>query len=216
MFANMQRVINFSGGKTSAYMTIMCYRPRDIVLFCDTGREHPKTYEFIKRFEMEEHIPVTKIAYQKDGLIGFQAMHNHFKYKKIPNRMKRICTLELKVFIAKRWLRAQGIQKFSNLIGFRYDEQKRVLSHKDSYKKVVTSFPLNEMKVTKEMIDAFWMQKQYTLEVPRILGNCDLCFLKGMNVIIQILRVSPELADKWINDEDESAKQFGHTYFPNT
>jgi 3'-phosphoadenosine 5'-phosphosulfate sulfotransferase (PAPS reductase)/FAD synthetase len=43
----MQRVINFSGGKTSAYMTIKYYKPGDLVIFCDTGREHFKTYKFI-------------------------------------------------------------------------------------------------------------------------------------------------------------------------
>ena len=43
----MKRVINFSGGKTSALMTIMNYREGDLVIFTDTGREHPKTYKFI-------------------------------------------------------------------------------------------------------------------------------------------------------------------------
>ena len=47
----MQRVINFSGGKTSAYMTITEYKLGDLVIFCDTGREHSKTYKFINDFE---------------------------------------------------------------------------------------------------------------------------------------------------------------------
>ena len=48
----MKRVINFSGGKTSALMTILL-KPtdNDIVLFTDTGREHPYTYKFIDEFE---------------------------------------------------------------------------------------------------------------------------------------------------------------------
>ena len=45
----MKRIINFSGGLSSAYMTILEYNPKtDYVVFCDTGREHPKTYEFNK------------------------------------------------------------------------------------------------------------------------------------------------------------------------
>lgn len=219
----MQKVINFSGGRTSAYMTIMCYNIGDIVLFCDTGREHPATYDFIKKFEINEHIPVIKIAYNKDGLIGFDAMFKHQKYKKIPNRMKRICTFELKIFTAKRWLRKQGIQKFVNLIGFRADEQNRILSHKERYKKVVTSFPLNEMQVTKEIVDNFWANKSYNLTIPntdiplpKILGNCDLCFLKGKDVVMAIMKHFPELADKWIEDEEQAKKMFGHTYFKGT
>lgn len=219
----MQRVINFSGGRTSAYMTIMCYRPGDIVLFCDTGREHPATYDFIKKFEMYEHIPVHKITYKIGKLTGFEAMFKHQKYRKVPNRMKRICTFELKIFTAKRWLRKKGIQRFINLIGFRADEQSRILSHKEKYKKVTTSFPLNEMGVTKEIVNDFWSKKPYNLTLPnsdtplpKILGNCDLCFLKGKAVIIAIMRDHPELADKWIQDEERAAKTFGHTYFPGT
>lgn len=59
----MQRVINFSGGKTSALMTIQNYREGDIVLFTDTQREHPGTYAFIDAFEKHENIPVIKISY---------------------------------------------------------------------------------------------------------------------------------------------------------
>ena len=60
----MQRVINFSGGKTSALMTIMNYREGDLVIFADTGREHDKTYKFINDFEAYENIPVIRISYE--------------------------------------------------------------------------------------------------------------------------------------------------------
>jgi hypothetical protein len=126
----MQRVINFSGGKTSAYLTIHEYKPGDIVLFCDTGREHEKTYKFIHDFEAFEGIPVV-------------------------------------------WL----------------------------------------------MINEYWRNKPYQLEIPSILGNCDLCFMKGKNALIAIMANYPELADKWIADEDrsrqrkEGKKRIGHTYF---
>lgn len=73
----MKRVINFSGGKTSALMTILLRpTPEDIVLFCDTGREHPKTYKFINDFEAFEGIEVHRISYthkKSPGLTGFDA-----------------------------------------------------------------------------------------------------------------------------------------------
>ena len=76
----MQRVINFSGGKTSALMTILL-KPteEDIVLFCDTGREHPLTYKFIDDFEANEKIKVVRISY--DG--GFEGMLKRNKF--LPN-----------------------------------------------------------------------------------------------------------------------------------
>jgi 3'-phosphoadenosine 5'-phosphosulfate sulfotransferase (PAPS reductase)/FAD synthetase len=207
----MKRVINFSGGKTSALMTILL-KPteNDIVLFTDTGREHPLTYKFIDDFEKHEDIKVTRISY-KGKFDGFLQSRD---YKRIPNRMIRTCTDELKVKTSKRFLRKKGIFTYQNYIGFRFDEPKRVIKFKENFKRVKTLFPLYDQKITKEMVNQFWLNKSYNLDIPSILGNCDLCFLKGKNNIIKILQLYPELAEKWIKDEEESKRHFGHTYFP--
>ncbi len=73
----MKKIINFSGGKTSALMAIQNYNEGDTVLFTDTMREHPMTYKFIDDFEKYENIPVTRITY--DGG-GFDAIINNNKY----------------------------------------------------------------------------------------------------------------------------------------
>lgn len=212
----MRKVIKFSGGKTSAYMTIHEYNEGDLVIFCDTGREHPKTYKFINDFEAFENIPVIRISLNNEDK-PFDYLLNKKKYKVIPNRVKRFCTDELKIKTSKRYLRQLGIRKFENYIGFRADESKRVLNRKQKFKNVIDKFPLYEKGITKDMINDYWSKKPYTLEIPSILGNCDLCFMKGKNAIMAILREFPELADKWINDEDEAQKNGkfgGHTYFP--
>lgn len=210
----MKRVINFSGGKTSALMTIQNYREGDIVLFTDTQREHEKTYKFIHDFEAYENIPVTKISY--DG--GFRGMLEHTKFKYIPNRVKRGCTLELKIKTAKRWLRANyGKQDYEWLVGFRADEERRVKGYEKRVQYIHPKFPLYEAGITKDMVNEYWSKKPYTLEIPAILGNCTLCFLKGKNAIINILRSYPELAKEWIEDEKISKERGGgHTYFEDT
>jgi len=50
--------------------------------------------------------------------------------------------------------------------------------------------------------------RNYNLEIPAILGNCTLCFMKGKNAILSILASYPELAEPWIADE----KLKGYTY----
>ena len=198
----MQRVINFSGGKTSAYMTIMEYKQGDIVLFCDTGREHPKTYKFIHDFEAYENIPVTWVKYEG----GFERL---LQVKKaIPNRFKKFCTIELKVKTARRYLRGKGFMKYENLIGFRIDEPLRINRWVEKWQQVKTIFPL---RVNKSEVNSYWKNKPYTLEIPSILGNCTLCFQKGKNAISAILREHPELGDVWIADEENNKK--GNTYF---
>jgi hypothetical protein len=193
----MQRVINFSGGKTSAYMTITEYKEGDLVIFCDTGREHSKTYKFINDFEANEKIPVIRLQYEG----GFERLLE--KRQGIPNNFKRFCTIELKVKTARRYIRSLGINKYENLIGFRYDEPLRIKRSKKMWKNVKDIFPLYDKKIDKQIINEYWSKKNYTLEIPSILGNCTLCFMKGKNAIMNILSSYPELADKWIADEEK-------------
>lgn len=188
-------MFNISGGRTSGLMVIENYQPGDLVIFCDTGREHPKTYKFLHDFEAFENIPIIWLKY--DG--GFKKLIE--KRKMTPNIMMRFCTIELKIKTARRYLRSIGLTKYENIIGFRNDEQKRIKNYKEHWKTVVTTFPLNEAKIVKQDVLTYWSNKPYDLETPPILGNCDLCFLKGKNAIIQILRDNNELADKWIEDE---------------
>ena len=209
----MKRVFNFSGGKTSAFMVIHYYQPGDLVIFCDTGREHEKTYKFINDFEAFENIPIIRLKYGNSE-DPFQSLLEKRKYKVIPNRVKRICTIELKIKTCRRYLRSIGLMKYENFVGFRYDEPLRVKRRKQAWKQVVDRFPLYEDKIDKQMINHYWQNKNYTLEIPSILGNCTLCFMKGKNAIINILSVYPELAEPWINDEENSKLNGGgHTYF---
>ena len=199
------RIFNFSGGKTSAYMVIHYYLPGDLVIFCDTGREHPKTYKFINDFEAFENIPVIKLKYEG----GFEKLIE--KRKAIPNNFKRFCTIELKVKTCRRYLRSNGISKYENFIGFRYDEPLRVKRRKQMWKNVIDKFPLYDDKIDKEIINNYWNKKKYNLEIPSILGNCTLCFMKGKNAIMNIISAYPELADVWIKDEEKTK----HTYLDN-
>lgn len=206
----MKRIINFSGGKTSAYMTITEYQEGDLVIFCDTGREHHKTYKFIDDFEKHENIPVIRLKFH-DAEDPFRELLNHTNNKQIPNNFKRFCTKDLKIRTARRYLRTLGIFNYENFIGFRADEPLRVKRRKQHWKKVIDRFPLYDKGVTKEMINAYWDKKPYNLEIPSILGNCTLCFMKGKNAIISILMSYPELAKEWIEDEKRNVN--GYKYF---
>jgi 3'-phosphoadenosine 5'-phosphosulfate sulfotransferase (PAPS reductase)/FAD synthetase len=211
----MKRIFNFSGGKTSAYMVIHYYQPGDLVIFCDTGREHQKTYKFINDFEAYENIPIIRIKYQETD-DPYKSFLEKTNYDFLPDPFVRTCTKELKVKTCRRYLRSIGIMKYENFIGFRYDEPLRVKRRKQMWKQVFDKFPLYDDQIDKPKINAYWESKPYNLEIPSILGNCTLCFMKGKNAIINILSQYPELAKPWIEDE-EKCKQIGngHTYFNN-
>jgi 3'-phosphoadenosine 5'-phosphosulfate sulfotransferase (PAPS reductase)/FAD synthetase len=57
--------IAFSGGRTSAYMLHLILQhfggelPKDVVtIFCNTGKEHEGTLEFVHKIEQEWTVPV--------------------------------------------------------------------------------------------------------------------------------------------------------------
>lgn len=187
------RVIHFSGGQSSALMTIENYLPGDLVIFCDTGRENPKTYKFINDFEARENIPVIRLTMPG----GWNSMLK--KMGGIPSMFKRKCTQELKVKTARRYLRSLGIIHYTQLIGFRTDEKVRREKYREQWKTVITRFPLT---TDKQGVNSYWSKKPYRLEIPPILSNCDLCFMKGIDKIIAILTNDISLADKWIADEE--------------
>ena len=202
------KVIHFSGGRTSAFMTIKYYKAGDIVLFCDTGREHPKTYQFIDDFERNEGIPVIKIKYRDSDKPFEEFLQVESGNCHLPNMTQRRCTSHLKIKTARRYLRKLGLIKYDQIIGFRYDEPLRVKRYHEIWKKVKTSFPLYDDKITKNDVLKYWENKSYNLEIPSILGNCTLCFMKGKNAIISILSQFPELADEWISDELRTGKKY--------
>jgi hypothetical protein len=133
------------------------------------------------------------------------------KRKAVTNIFKRFCTIELKIKTCRRYLRSNGISKYENFVGFRYDEPLRVKRRKQMWKQVIDKFPLFEDKIDKQIVNDYWSKKPYTLEIPSILGNCTLCFMKGKNAIMNIMASNPELADVWIADEE----RIGHTYLDN-
>jgi hypothetical protein len=123
-----------------------------------------------------------------------------------------MCTVELKMKTCKRYLRSIGIKEFNNFIGFRADEPLRIKRRVQKFKRVHDKFPMYYDGITKPIINEYWKNKPYTLEIPSILGNCTLCFMKGKNAIINILASYPELAEPWIADEEKAG---GRTYLPN-
>ena len=90
-----------------------------------------------------------------------------------------------------------------------------MLCNSARHKKIVYMrvFNFSGGRTSAYMVLKFWKQKKYDLQIPSILGNCTLCFMKGKNAIIAILREFPELADPWIKDEELSKLKYGHTYF---
>ncbi|MCP4206096.1 MAG: phosphoadenosine phosphosulfate reductase family protein, partial [Shimia sp.] len=195
--------IAFSGGRTSAYMLHKILEAngglpdRAVVMFENTGREMPETLDFVHECGARWGVGIVWLEYRAERPLFEVVTHNSAardgapfeslirRKKYLPNVMARFCTVELKVRTAKRYLRSLGWDYWTNAIGLRADEAKRLKEEgakgKDRW---YTWQPLAHAGVGKHDVAAFWRRQPFDLALPNIngkcwLGNCDGCFLKS-------------------------------------
>lgn len=224
-------LISFSGGRTSAYMLHEIIRawggtlPDDVVVtFANTGKEMPQTLDFVRDCGEHWGVNIAWLEYrdhddpkQRWCLVHFEtasrrgepfsALMNRKGY--LPNPVTRFCTSELKVRPMRDFAQAQGWEHWTNVIGLRADEPRRVARSRDNREAWDNAMPLAAAGVTKRDVQAFWSRQNFDLYLPNIngttpLGNCDLCFLKSAATIQGIMRDSPTLANWWIKAEAEA------------
>lgn len=224
-------VISFSGGRTSGmmlYLTIQAHGgtlPDDVkVCFDNTGKEEEATLEFVRDCGERWGVPIVWIenrprnaARGKEfAVVDFAtASRNGEPFMDLideraflPNPLARFCTSELKVRPQHRYLRSIGYTEWTSFIGFRADEPKRVarLDAKDDGRFESKEAPMATAGLTKADVAAFWAAQDFDLALPNMggttmHGNCDLCFLKGINQKLSLIREKPERALWWIAAE---------------
>ena len=97
----------------------------------------------------------------------------------------------------------------------RYDEPRRIASAKraSDYEAWNNELPMHDAKHTVKDVSEFWRKQNFDLKLTNFngktpAGNCDLCFLKGMDTTISILKERPETADWWIAKEKQVGQPF--------
>ncbi|WP_298402776.1 phosphoadenosine phosphosulfate reductase family protein [Janthinobacterium sp.] len=224
-------VISFSGGRTSGmmlWMTIQAYGgtlPADVVVcFANTGKEEEATLEFVRdcgdRWDVPivwiENRPRNEARGKEFAIVDFATASRrgepfadlHDEKKFLPNPVARFCTAELKVRPMQRYLKSIGLVEWTTFIGMRADEPVRVarLANQDYGKHEVKEAPLAAAGLTVADVSAFWAAQDFDLGLPNMSGktmhgNCDLCFLKGGNQVLSLIREKPSRALWWIQQE---------------
>jgi len=205
-------MISFSGGRTSAYMLRRVLdaglQPDVHVLFADTGRERDETYRFVRDCEEQWHVEVhwVKRAGYFTQLITDRRM--------LPNPVLRFCTQELKIRPMRDYMLAQGYDHWTNVVGIRADESRRVAKMRESderrSERWEIALPLADAGVTVADVFAFWRAQPFDLHLRSHEGNCDLCFLKGLGKRRNLARDRPDLAAWWAAQEARIGVTFRH------
>lgn len=219
--------ISFSGGRSSGYMLAHIIEaaggtlPSDVhVLFMNTGKERDETLNFVRDVSERWSVPIHWIEYcGKDAPAPYQFVGHNSASRKgepfdvliaerrfLPNPKMRFCTEILKIRAAM-WFMRQRYDDWSEIIGYRADEGRRVAksrtreqSGKDgTFRHLI--FPMHTAGATKRNVLDWWRIQPFDLQLMQHEGNCDLCFMKATSKVIDIIRRDPVRADWWSDHE---------------
>lgn len=217
-------LISFSGGRTSGFMLWKILQahggtlPNDVrVAFANTGKEAEETLRFVRDCQERWGVHIEWLEYQDADAVAdrwtavtfdnasrngepFAALIGRKNY--LPNPVTRFCTEALKIKPMEQYAAHQGLEDYDVVIGLRADEPSRVARMRGTNRVM----PLAVAGITKRDVRAFWAAQNFDLMLPSVngatpAGNCDLCFLKGVETTQGLIRANPELADWWIEQE---------------
>ena len=155
----------------------------------------------------------------------FDAMIDWKKY--LPNHSQKLCTEWLKVRAMSGFMMSLGFNPskpatkgqeyepgdYDQIMGMRADEPIRVA--KNSWKPDVL-LPLATAGITRADVAAFWKAQPFDLSIPVGEGNCRVCFEKGLEQLVNVIRDAPDGGgvDRWIGREERRKAFFrkAHPY----
>lgn len=220
--------ISFSGGRTSAYMTKLLIdnwsdKYDFIVVFANTGMEHPKTLDFIHNCDTvfgfntvwvegvvhhgERKGSTHKLVTYETASRNGQPYEAYISKYGVPNVAFPQCTRELKLLPMQDYLRSIGInhRKIPTAIGIREDEKRRV-SKQAGVDNLI--YPLVDVWPTdKQEILDWWKEQSFDLGIDEFEGNCLGCFKKSIKKHFLQIERDPSCYDFYCRMEDKYKNQ---------
>lgn len=212
-------LVSVSGGRTSAFMAhLLIEKHRNdesteiICVFANTGQEHPKTIEFLKK--CDEHfgmnlvcleavtdpqngkgqqarvVPIDQLSMNGEPFEAVIRKHG------IPNVENPNCSRDMKERPIRAYMRSLGYKKgsYKVAIGFRADEPKRLNWKKAKEEHLI--YPLADTwQVTRYDVNKFWSMQPFDLEIKSYEGNCKTCWKKSRRKLLTIAIENPDWFD---------------------
>ena len=196
----VRHIVNMSGGKDSTALAVYLKDKNPDqkyeFVFCDTGKELPETYEYLKKVEnyLGEDIVYLDATstlpkgVAKDNLFDFLLdQYSGF----LPSAQMRWCTRELKIKPFEKYIKDDKIISY---VGIRADENREgYISKKDT---ITAVFPFKEDGITledvKEILDKSGLGYPEYYEW-RTRSGCYFCFFQRKAEWVGLLKNHPDL-----------------------
>ena len=168
----------------------------DHYIFADTGDEKQETYDFIRNFLVPKMAQQDKIL----EVVQYSPMYQwYWDNRGIPTRSFRSCTDKFKIRPIRKFMRDQGIEKATMLLGITLDEYQRM--KQSNVKWIDNEYPLIDAKLTRVDLYKWWM-KNYSMIPPK--SGCYYCPYMGQKKFIEYTKKHPEVKEKIIALENRA------------
>ncbi len=211
---NNKNIISFSGGKDSTALILWAKENLNDyeVVFCDTGWEHPMTYEYIAY--------INKVLLSEKLIIIKSNKYNSFldlsiKKKRFPSIMARFCTEELKIKPIKNYIQ-KYLPNVNIYVGVRADESRsRAFLSERAYADVYKCDMVRPL-LKYSAQDCFDLLKKhgikpnplYKFGMKRV--GCMPCIMVSKGELKNIIRKFPNVIENLKSAENEVKR----TFFP--
>ena len=140
----------------------------------------------------------------------------------LPTVPSRMCTTHLKIKTNTRWMMSMGYDYFDAVQGIRKDEPRRwakmMAQNQKGNERYNNVLPLYDAGVVKADVFQFWQSQPFDLQLDAesYAGNCNFCFLKNTDKIVNLMRLRfaetdgtiPPDIQWWIDKEEEAGMSF--------
>ncbi len=183
-----RHILGLSGGKDSTALAILLHKEIDNLefFFCDTKKELPETYEYLKRIEARLGIKIHYLSADK-GFDYWFTMFNGY----LPSPKSRWCTRKLKIEPLEKFI---GNDEAVSYIGIRADENREgYISKRPNIKPV---YPFKDRGLIKE--DIYRIIEESGIGFPeyykwRSRSGCYFCFFQAKYEWVNLSETHPNL-----------------------
>jgi 3'-phosphoadenosine 5'-phosphosulfate sulfotransferase (PAPS reductase)/FAD synthetase len=198
-----------------------------VFVFCNTGMERPETIDFLKNIVKHWKIDLNIIegVYSNEmnvgvtyKLVDFETMNmNALPFSKMiehknkgifdgmPNPDAPYCSENLKTTPAKKFCDdVFGVNNYKKAIGYRKEDMPKRISWAEIKEEKQRIFPLLTdfyTPISQRELNDFWNKQSFKLSIHGSLGNCELCWKKSDENLINNIIYGTRFIDWFRNEE---------------
>jgi hypothetical protein len=203
----VRHILSLSGGKDSTALAIYMRGriPEMEYVFCDTEKELPETYDYLKRLEAYLGRPIVVLKHDGRDFDHHLALRRGY----LPSHRVRWCTELLKIRPFEAYV---GDDEITSYIGIRADEDR--LGYISRRPNIAARYPFKEDGIVKD--DVMSILAKGGLGLPdyhrwRSRSGCYFCFFQQLIEWVGLLENHPELfaaAMAYEKDDPSDGRRF--------